>query len=144
MSDLIFGDLDLRLIGIDVGEKRIGVAITDPTNTIAQPLTTIERGDGDIEAICDLARKNDVGEIVVGLPINMNGTRGEMAEKVSAFADMLKQNIDIPVVYVDERLSTMEAERLMISADVSRGKRRKSIDKVAAAIILETRLRSQG
>ncbi len=132
----------MRLLGIDVGDKRIGIAITDPTNTIAQPLTMIKRGDGDIEAICDLARKNDVGEIVVGLPINMNGTRGEMAEKVSAFADKLRESVDVPVVYVDERLSTMEAERLMISADVSREKRRKSIDKIAAAIILETRLRS--
>jgi putative Holliday junction resolvase len=140
----IFGDLDLRLLGIDVGEKRIGVAITDPTNTIAQPLSTIARGDGDIEAICDLARENDVGEIVVGLPINMNGTRGEMAEKVSAFAEKLRESVDIPVVYVDERLSTAEAERLMISADVSRRKRKKSIDKIAAAIILETRLRSRG
>lgn len=132
----------MRLLGIDVGEKRIGVAITDPTNTIAQPLMTIKRGDGDIDAIAELARENDVGEIVVGLPINMDGSRGEMAEKVSAFADELKENVDVPVVYVDERLSTVEAERLMISADVSRRKRRKSIDKVAAAIILETRLRS--
>ena len=132
----------MRFLGIDVGDKRIGIAITDPTNTIAQPLTTIKRGEGDIEAICDLTRENDVGEIVVGLPINMNGTRGEMAEKVSAFADKLRENVDVPVVYVDERLSTMEAERLMISADVSRRKRRKSIDKIAAAIILETRLRS--
>ena len=66
----------------------------------------------------------------------------KMAEKVSAFADKLRKNVDVPVVYIDERLSTMEAERLMISADVSRKKRRKSIDKIAAAIILETRLRS--
>jgi putative Holliday junction resolvase len=134
----------LRILGLDVGEKRIGVAISDPTNTIAQPLTVVERDGGEIERISDIVSENDVGEIVIGYPRNMDGSAGTMAEKVSAFSDLISKRIDLPVTFIDERLSTAEAERMMISADLSRKKRKKSIDKVAAAIILEGRLRRGG
>ena len=130
----------MRILGLDVGEKRIGVAISDPTGIIAQPLMTIERGGDDIERIVALIEEEEVGEVVVGLPFNMDGSLGEMGEKVKVFAGGLKARLDIPMVFIDERLSTREAERLMISADVSRRKRRKKIDRVSAAIILQGRL----
>jgi putative holliday junction resolvase len=130
-----------RILGLDVGEKRIGVAISDPTNTIAQPLTVVERDGDEIERISDIVRENDVKEIVIGYPRNMDGSAGVMAKKIDGFAELISQRIDVPVTFIDERLSTAEAERMMISADLSRKKRKKSIDKVAAAIILEGRLR---
>jgi putative Holliday junction resolvase len=132
----------VRFLGLDVGEKRIGVAISDPTNTFAQPLMSITRGAGDIDRIKGLIDERGVGEVVVGIPINMNGSRGESAKSVSDFAERLRAEISVPVVFVDERLSTQEAERMLISADLSRKKRKGVIDQVAAALILETRLRS--
>ena len=130
-----------RILGLDVGEKRIGIAISDPTNTIAQPLTVVERDGGEIDRISDIVVENDVGEIVIGYPRNMDGSAGAMAEKIDRFAELVSKRIGVPVTFIDERLSTAEAERMMISADLSRKKRKKSIDKVAAAIILEGRLR---
>lgn len=134
----------MRILGLDVGERRIGVAISDPTNTIAQPLIVIERDGKEFDRISDIVRDNDVEEIVIGYPKNMDGSVGAMAKKVDEFADLISKKIDVPVVFIDERLSTAEAERMMISADLSRKKRKKSIDKVAAAIILEGRLRKGG
>ena len=130
----------MRILGLDVGEKRIGVAISDPTNTIAQPFEVIERDGGEFSHISSIVKENDVGEIVVGYPKNMDGSAGPMAKKIEEFAGKISELVDVPVVFIDERLSTVEAERIMISADVSRKKRKKSIDKVAAAIILEGRL----
>ncbi|MBN1572971.1 MAG: Holliday junction resolvase RuvX [Deltaproteobacteria bacterium] len=131
----------MRILGLDVGERRIGVAISDPTNTIAQPLIVIERDGKELDRLSVIVRDNDVGEIVIGYPRNMDGSSGATAEKVKEFAEGLSKMIDVPFVFVDERLSTAEAERMMITADLSRKKRKKSIDKVAAAIILEGRLR---
>lgn len=130
-----------RILGLDVGEKRIGVAMSDPTNTIAQPLVVVERDGGELNRISEIVKENEVGEIVIGFPRNMDGSIGATAEKVKEFADLLSKEIELPVVFIDERLSTAEAERMMITADLSRKKRKKSIDKVAAAIILEGRLR---
>jgi putative Holliday junction resolvase len=132
----------VRILALDVGGQRIGLAISDPLGTIAQPLMTIQRNDTSVDEIVRIARDKEVGEIVVGLPVNMNGTSGEQAEAVREFAGLLAERIDIPLVFIDERLSTVEAEKLMISADVSRRKRRGTIDSVAAAIILEKRLRA--
>ena len=132
---------EMRILGLDVGERRIGVAISDPTNTIAQPLIVLQRDGEELRRLSDIVRDNEVGEIVMGYPRNMDGSAGTMAKKVEKFAGEVSKHIDVPVVFIDERLSTAEAERMMISADLSRKKRKKSIDKVAAAIILEGRLR---
>jgi putative holliday junction resolvase len=133
----------MRLLALDVGDKRIGLAVSDPLGTIAQPLGTIPRNNASVDAIVGIAREREVGEIVVGLPINMNGTLGPRALEVEEFARTISEEIDIPLVFIDERLTTVEAEKLMISADVSRNKRRRTIDSVAAAIILEKRLRDR-
>ncbi len=130
----------MRILGLDVGEKRVGVAISDPTNIIAQPFDVIERDGGEFDRIAGIVKENDVGEIVVGYPKNMDGSVGPMAKKIEEFVGKMSELVDVPVVFIDERLSTVEAERVMITADVSRKKRKKSIDKVAAAIILEGRL----
>ena len=130
----------MRILGLDVGEKRIGVAISDPTNTIAQPFVVVERDGGEFSHISSIVKENDVGEIVVGYPKNMDGSAGPMAKKIEEFVGKISELVDVPIVFIDERLSTVEAERVMITADVSRKKRKKSIDKVAAAIILEGRL----
>jgi len=127
-------------LGLDVGDKRIGVAISDPSNIIAQPFAVVERDGSEFNQIVGIVKENDVGEIVIGYPKNMDGSAGAMAEKVDVFAGKISELVDVPIVFIDERLSTVEAERVMISADVSRKKRKKSIDKVAAAIILEGRL----
>ncbi len=133
----------MRILALDVGERRIGLAVSDPLGTIAQPLMTIERNNASIDRIVEIVKDKEIGEIVVGLPVNMNGTPGPRVEEVGEFARRITERIDIPLVFVDERLSTVEAEKLMISADVSRRKRRRSIDSVAAAIILEKRLRNK-
>ena len=130
----------MRLLGLDVGEKRIGVAMTDPTGLFAQPVSTIMRGTHDVEEIAALVNEYNITEVVVGLPVNMNGTLGPGAEKVREFAGKLEAVLTVPVVFEDERLTTSMAERMMIDADVSRKKRKKSVDKIAAAIILEGRL----
>jgi len=130
----------VRLLGLDVGEKRIGVAVTDPMGMFAQPVSTIMRGIHDIDEIVSLVEEYSITEVVVGLPVNMNGTLGPGAEKVQEFASKLEAALTVPLVFEDERLTTSMAERMMIDADVSRKKRKKSIDKIAAAIILEGRL----
>lgn len=133
----------MRILALDVGDKRIGLAISDPLGTIAQPLMTIERNNASIDRIIEIVKDREIGEIVVGLPVNMNGTSGQRVDEVGEFARLITERIDIPLVFVDERLTTVEAEKLMISADVSRRKRRQTIDSVAAAIILEKRLRDK-
>jgi len=133
----------VRILALDVGQQRIGLAISDPLGTIAQPLGTIRRNDAPIEHIIQIVKDKEVSEIVVGLPVNMNGTSGQQADEVHEFARLLAEQTDIPLVFIDERLTTVEAEKLMISADVKRRKRRQSIDSVAAAIILEKRLRNK-
>ncbi len=134
---------DVRILALDVGDKRIGLAISDPLGTIAQPFMTIQNNSTCLENIARIVREKEIGEIVVGLPINMNGTPGPRAQEVREFARRVTEAIDIAVVFIDERLTTVEAEKLMISADVSREKRKLTIDSVAAAIILEKRLRER-
>jgi putative Holliday junction resolvase len=137
----------MRVLGLDVGEKRIGVALSDPQGLLAGALTIIERRDNaaDIQAILNLVEKHGVGCIVIGLPRSLNGSIGQQAEKVQAFSEMLCQKVDVPVESWDERLSTVAAERLLIDAGVTRAKRRKHRDAIAASFILQgylDRLRS--
>lgn len=134
----------MRIMALDIGTKRIGVAVSDETRTIAQGRDTIERvSDAKaVSLICDLAKAENVVEIVAGLPVNMDGSEGQSAVSCREFAEKIKKACGLPVKMWDERMTTMEAEGLMVSADVSRGKRKKVIDKMAAVIILQSYLDS--
>jgi putative Holliday junction resolvase len=134
----------MRIIGLDFGDKRIGVAISDPTGLIATGIAVIGKGETfepDIRELKRLIKKYDgVAEIVVGLPKTLAGKTGPQAEKVTTFIEALKNEFKLNIVAWDERLSTAEAERGMIEAGLSREKRRKVIDQSAAAIILQSYL----
>ncbi|MFH1412131.1 MAG: Holliday junction resolvase RuvX [Candidatus Omnitrophota bacterium] len=129
----------MRIMGLDIGTKNIGVAVSDETCTLAQSREVIRRKSIEqvVSRIKELLEKFKVEEIVVGLPINMNGTEGEKAAESRKWADMLKEKLAVSVYLWDERLSTREAENIMISGNVSRKKRKVSIDKLAAQIILQ-------
>lgn len=129
-----------RLMGLDVGDRRIGVALTDITGSIAYPETVIvrKRREDVFSAIGRLAEEKKVGEVVVGLPINMDGTHGERTEKVLEFVSDLSEKTGLNVRLWDERLTTREAEHVLIKASVSRKKRKKVIDKLAAQLILQS------
>ena len=138
----------MRVLGLDIGDKRIGVALSDPQGLLASALTIIERRDSaaDIQAILDLVEKHGVERIVIGLPLSLDGSIGQQAEKVQAFAKMLGQKVDVPVESWDERLSTVAAERLLIEVGAKRAKRKKQRDAIAASFILQgylDRLRSR-
>jgi putative Holliday junction resolvase len=132
-------------LALDVGSKRIGLAVSDELGFIAQALKTLDtKGrQRDIDSIIRIVNEMDVSEIVVGMPYNMNGSEGPQAQKVSEFADQLSRATSVPVLKWDERMSTLAAEKILLEADLSRLKRRKVIDKVAAAIILQGYLDSK-
>jgi putative Holliday junction resolvase len=129
----------MRILGLDVGDVRIGVAVSDPLEVIAQPLTSIKRTSvrEDVESIKRLAAENEAGKIVVGVPKTLSDEMGIQAQKVLDFVESLRKALEIPIVLWDERLTTVEAERALIEADMSRRKRKKIIDKVAAVLILQ-------
>ncbi|HZO87953.1 MAG TPA: Holliday junction resolvase RuvX [Chthonomonadaceae bacterium] len=132
-----------RIMALDVGEKTIGVAFSDETGTRAFPATTIVRQEGkkrDMAALRQLVAENEVKEIVVGLPLMLDGTRGIQAEKVEEFIKVLRNNVRIPITTQDERLSTSEAERVLIAADRRREERKRTVDSMAACLILQTYL----
>jgi putative Holliday junction resolvase len=128
-----------RLLGLDVGDKTIGVAVSDELGWTAQGVETIKRQskEKDLARLSELIAQYQVGAIVVGLPKNMNGTIGPRAEMCQAFGRLLEERTSLPVHMWDERLTTMAAERMLISADVSRQKRKTVIDKMAATLILQ-------
>lgn len=131
-----------RIMGLDIGDKTIGVAISDPLKITAQGLKTIRR-EGlkkDISELKNIINKYNIKEIVVGFPKNMDNTVGPQGEKVLDFVEKLKRKININIVLEDERLTTVSAERILIEGDISRKKRKKLIDTVAATYILQTYL----
>jgi len=136
----------MRILGIDYGEKRIGVAVSDPLGITAQPVTVIEKKPSFEQDIVEinqiLERYSSVKEIVVGLPKSMSGELGIQAQKVLEFVEALK-SLNIKITTWDERLTTVAAERVLISAGLSRQKRKKVIDKSAAALILQNYLDSK-
>jgi len=129
-----------RIMGVDFGESRIGIALSDPLGIMATPLTIINRtGEaGDIGVLIDIIHDNEVGRVVMGLPVSMDGTLGRQAEKVKVFAAELRKKIDIPVAFQDERLSTVVARNLV--QKVRKTDRKTRYDAAAAALILQSYL----
>jgi putative holliday junction resolvase len=135
----------VRSLGVDLGEKRIGLALSDPMGIVASPLEVHESQDrrSALAYIASLVRRHELGEIVIGLPLDMRGDSGPQAEAARAFADELRVIVSIPVVLWDERLTTMQAERALLEGDVSRAGRRQRIDKIAASLMLQSFLDSR-
>ncbi len=136
-----------RKIALDVGDVRIGVAVSDTLGITANPRETyVRKGktfEQDIAYFVEYAKREDADAFVLGLPLNMDGTEGPRVEVTKEFGDALKEASGLDVVYIDERLTTVSAERMLIEADVRREKRKTVIDKVAATIILQSYLESR-
>lgn len=131
----------MRLMGLDVGDKTIGVAVSDELGISASPVTVIQRTGSLKREIAEIRRvveEYGIERIVVGMPLMLDGTTGVQAQKVEVFAEALRRRVEIPIVMWDERLTTAEVERILIAADQSRAKRKKVIDKLAAAVILQS------
>ena len=142
----------MRKIGLDVGDKTIGIAVSDPLGITAQGITTLERIGirKDTTKVLEMVKEYECDTIVIGLPLSMSGEDSEQTRKVRDFRTMLENKMrstgmkGISVIWQDERLTTMEAERILIEADVSRSKRKKVIDKQAAVLILQGYLNREG
>ncbi len=128
-----------RLLGLDIGKKTVGLALSDPGFTVASPVATIRRTKftADAKELLKLVAERNVGGLVIGLPLNMDGTEGPRCQSVRQFAANLLKLQDMPILFWDERMSTMAVEREMIAHDVTRAKRGKTIDQAAAAFILQ-------
>lgn len=135
----------MRIMGLDIGDKTVGVAVSDPFGWTAQGIKTIRRTGikTDINEIINIIKEYNVEKIVAGMPKNMNGTLGPQGEKVMEFCEKLKNKTQMEVIFQDERLTTVAAEKMLIGADVSRKKRREVIDTVAATYILQSYLDRQ-
>ncbi len=130
----------MRILGIDPGEKRIGLAISDPLGITAQGLEIIHYAtiEEALEKIICVCREYEISRVVIGNPINMSGSKGAASEKAETFAGLLREKLAVPVVMIDERLTSSSAEKVLISGGVSRKKRKAVKDKIAAVLILET------
>lgn len=131
-----------RWLGLDLGHVRIGVALSDPLGMTAQPLTVLKSSgtQRDIIAIGELVNQHEVTQVIVGLPLNMNGTESSTTRKIREFTGKLAGRLNVPVFFVDERLTSKQAERAMIEGNVRREKRKEKIDQVAAALLLQSAL----
>jgi len=134
-----------RVLGLDVGLRRVGVAISDPLGITAQGLETLHRKNKkyDLQHLNRIIREYDVKEIVVGLPLRMSGAEGAQAEKIQAFAEDLRKHFKLPVHLWDERLTSAEANRLLRETDLSIEKRGRAVDRMAAMLILQGWMESQ-
>lgn len=132
----------MRVLAVDPGSRRIGLALSDPTGTIAQPLATFDAQPEDTlaERLAETAKRNEATRIVVGLPRLLDGSTGDAARSARALAEALRKASGLPVELVDERLTTAQAERSMIAGGVRRAKRRATIDQVAATLLLQSYL----
>ena len=130
---------DARLLGLDVGTKTIGMALSDVTRSVATPFDTIRRSKftADAKTIREVVEKNQVGALVIGFPLNLDGSEGPRAQSTRAFARNLAAHVTVPMVFWDERLSTAAVERHLIEANASRKRRAEVIDRMAAAYILQ-------
>ncbi|KPU28050.1 Holliday junction resolvase [Caloranaerobacter sp. TR13] len=131
-----------RILGLDVGDKTIGVAVSDPLCLTAQGVKTIRRKSikSDLNELEELINHYKISDIVIGLPKNMNNSLGPQGEKVIKFAEKIKERFKVNILFEDERLTTIIAEKTLINADVSRKKRKNVIDKLAAVFILQSYL----
>jgi putative Holliday junction resolvase len=136
---------EVRILALDVGHKRIGLAVSDPLGFTAQGLSILERRgwEADMTRLVEVAQEYQVQEILVGLPRHMDGRLGSQAEDILELANALGEALGVPVTTWDERLSSKEAERVLIAADVSRRRRRQVLDKLAAVLILQAYLDSR-
>lgn len=139
----------MRALGVDFGEKRIGMAVSDPTNTLATPLDTLTRRAGKrppIGRMADIATSYEVGHVVVGLPLGLDGTENEWCAKVRAMGDKLSSRIGVPVAYIDERMTSVRAERALREVGLSKTDRRDKgrVDRAAAQLILQAWLDNPG
>jgi len=135
----------MRIAALDVGQARIGVAVSDELGITAQGIGVVKRVGGrrDLEALAAMLAPYTPVKLVVGLPLNMNGSEGPQAERVRRFAGAVAEHLGLPLDFWDERLTTVAAERTLLEADLSRSRRRQVIDKVAATIILQGYLASR-
>lgn len=135
----------MRVMGLDVGGKRIGVAISDPFGWTSARMLVLEVNEDEdvVRRLARLITEEDIGRVVIGLPKNMNGTDSEQTQKVREFAKTLEPMVNIPMEMWDERLSTVAAEKSLLQADLSRARRKKVIDGVAASLILQSYLDSR-
>lgn len=129
----------MRIMGLDLGTKRIGVAVSDESGITAQPVGVINRvsAEKDLAGLIELIEKFEVSGVIVGLPVNMNGTMGEKSQAALRFRERLAEKTGLPVGVWDERLSTAAVNRVLIDGDISRAKRKGVVDKLAAAYILQ-------
>ena len=134
----------MTVLALDVGDRRIGLAISDPTGMLASPLGVVERGPSDVDDILRVALDNDATEIVVGLPLTLAGESRQQAGKVRSFVRELRSKTDLPVTTVDERLSTVQAQRMLRESGSGRSRDRGRLDSAAAAVILQAYLDSRG
>jgi putative Holliday junction resolvase len=134
-----------RVLGIDLGSRRIGVAVSDGLGLTAQPRATLARKGGvrDIDAIAAAVKDADADRIVLGLPLDPEGQEGPAARRARAFGDKLRAALHLPVELIDESFSTVEAEAVLLAADMSRARRKQVVDKLAAAVILQRWLDAQ-
>ncbi len=134
-----------RILGIDYGSRRIGLALSDETETVATPLRVIQYTDefAALSSIAEAVRESSAALIVMGMPLNMNGTRGPAAERVDAFVAKLKERVGVPIRLWDERMSTVSAERALIAGGARRDRRKQVVDKLAAQIMLQHFLDAQ-
>ncbi|WP_411343457.1 Holliday junction resolvase RuvX [Paenibacillus sp. WLX1005] len=135
----------MKILGLDYGDRRIGIAVSDAFGWTAQGLEVIDRQRNPevLERIAELVKEHEISELVVGLPKNMNGSVGPRGQLCIEFAEHLRESVQLPVHLWDERLTTMSAERTLIEADVSRKKRKQVVDKMAASLILQNYLDSK-
>ena len=135
----MFRQLMMRVVGIDLGSRRIGLAVTDGLGLTAQPYASVQRHGGrrDLDAIADMARAVGAERLVLGIPLDEEGQEGDAAARARAFGERLALHLSLPVDLVDESFSTVEAEEVLLAADVSRERRRQVVDKLAAAVILQ-------
>lgn len=134
----------MRIIGLDLGNRTVGIALSDYLGIIANPIGTFRFEEKDLNAalneVTRVIKENGVEKIVLGFPKNMNGTIGPQAQYCLEFKEMLEKTIGLEVIMIDERLTSRQADVIMLSADISRNKRKKNVDKLAATIILQTYL----
>ena len=137
----------MRYLGLDLGTKTLGVAVSDVSNTFALPFKTLHFPVNEYDKVLgeleDIVQEKHITAFVLGLPKNMDNSCGFAAERSTSFAELLKEKFHMPVYFVDERLTTKEAERILLASDKSRKKRKKVIDNVASALILETFLKER-